>query len=225
MLVVISDSPKLGLDVNAKIKGFMKKQESHPQLGEDQQPLPQVPPPQLANRRSSSFISRSERSKRSILKHESFDADSNGRLRGVLKKDSSYDETLRPILKNPEVEAVISKPPSPSSSSNEDVSSALKTHFNDVVIDPIPGVKKPIVEQVQFQSQRRSSFKNREPVIPPSSVNISSDDRDLAEKLDKISQEAEAIKLQQLQQQQEEEEESLQQPRLVPFQLGAGITN
>ena len=54
--------------------------------------------------------------KRSILKHESFDVEDlanaeggNGsgggimgqsRLKGVLKKDSSYDDGLKPILKN-----------------------------------------------------------------------------------------------------------------------------
>ncbi len=40
--------------------------------------------------------------KRSILKHDSLELISDvGRLRGVLKKDSSYDETCRrPILKN-----------------------------------------------------------------------------------------------------------------------------
>jgi hypothetical protein len=40
--------------------------------------------------------------KRSILKHDSLELISDvGRLRGVLKKDSSYDETQRrPILKN-----------------------------------------------------------------------------------------------------------------------------
>ena len=40
--------------------------------------------------------------KRSILKHDSLELISDvGRLRGVLRKDSSYDETFRrPILKN-----------------------------------------------------------------------------------------------------------------------------
>ena len=40
--------------------------------------------------------------KRSILKHDSLELISDvGRIRGVLKKDSSYDETFRrPILKN-----------------------------------------------------------------------------------------------------------------------------
>ena len=40
--------------------------------------------------------------KRSILKHDSLELISDvARLRGVLKKDSSYDETMRrPILKN-----------------------------------------------------------------------------------------------------------------------------
>lgn len=191
--------------------------------------------------------------KRSILKYDSFDSTADagasqaaavgssgsvagggsGRLRGVLKKDSSYDEGLRPILKHSDetgkaettaaaasssVSPVIPVPPPPesassASSSSEDISKTNRA-FSDVVIDPIPGSGRRSSEAVDLPASvgaaaptpspctsshhsRKASLKERQPMIPPSSVKISSDDRDLAEKLQQLASEADAIRLRQ----------------------------
>lgn len=181
--------------------------------------------------------------KRSILKYDSFDtsalpssttnsqggANSDGGIKGVLKKDSSYDETLKPILKNFDEESnpqqsqpsVINSNPgqgngganpaavrtsSLSSSSSEDLAKN-SGHFSDVVIDPIPssvGTKKSeVTEPFHFASNslQTSEIKNfasmqrdLEPVIPVSSVKLSSDDRNLANKLEQLAVEADNIK-------------------------------
>ena len=153
--------------------------------------------------------------KRSILKHgDSFDSSqlhhfnghSENRLKGVLKKDSSYDETLKPILKNqPLDQPILPSEPTVSSPSSTSSSEDLKnTPFSDVVIDPIPGSKSPIpssstpVRKASLKRDRKPSLKDRQPVIPPSSVKLSSDDRDLADKLEKLAVEAENIKKKQL---------------------------
>ena len=53
---------------------------------------------------------------------------------------------------------------------------------------------------------RKHSLKDRQPLIPPSSVNISSDDRNLANKLEQLSLEADAIRLKMAQEEQQRKE-------------------
>ncbi len=205
--------------------------------------------------------------KRSILKHDSFDSSSasasaasapsgpdssvqghQGRLRGVLKKDSSYDEGLKPILKNVDDSSEIPvgtplapAPPSSSSASSSSEDIAANRPFSDVIIDPIPGRRSseaaaaaalaedplpappPPVPSTTPHHSRKASLKDRQPVIPPSSVKISSDDRDLADKLQRLALEAEAIRMrqdrereQQLQQQQVEQQLQKSMPPQPP---------
>ena len=179
--------------------------------------------------------------KRSILRYDSFDAPESvinhsahphttsisSRLRGVLKKDSSYDEGLRPILKyqddhavaTSEVkrELVLKAPSTPSSSSAEDLSKNNPQSFCGVVIDPVPHVQNIQVEEEcsdeglkfasvsnedEFEPRRSSTgssrkaslIKERSSLIPPSSIKLSSDDRDLAAKLEKVAVKAEEIR-------------------------------
>ena len=54
-------------------------------------------------------------------------------------------------------------------------------HSSDVIIDPMPSNK---MESLPSANKAR----DREPVIPVSCVNLSSDDRDLAQKLEAIAQ-------------------------------------
>ena len=135
-------------------------------------------------------------------------------MKGVLKKDSSYDETLKPILKNPDDASVLSvemaaangaksvlRTSSTSSSSSVDDVVNKKNAFSDVVIDPEPNfVGESNVIHAATSGSRKASLKNtannREPVIPPSSIKISSGDPNLARKLEQVSIEAEAIKKQ-----------------------------
>ena len=182
--------------------------------------------------------------KRSILKYDSFEvADDSPNVtgggerdqeqlrprRGVLKKDSSYDDTLRPILKYPltSSEAIenfrendftknnTAVPKNSSNNEEESMSSTTSSEdlenlidqsnrgFVNVNIDPLP---KSNVEdsnsefsetetEVQIRnipSPRKSSLHGpRLPVIPPSSVNITSDGN-LACKLEALSGQAEA---------------------------------
>ncbi len=195
--------------------------------------------------------------KRSILKHESFDAFSvssevsgaGSHLRGVLKKDSSYDEGLKPILKNAEEQSksstavavatstlpVPSSTSSASSSSSEDI--AANRPFSDVIIDPIPGssgrhFSEDFLEQQQHQQDqhhfalhplsasatthhsRKASLKaDRQPVIPPSSVKISSDDPELADKLQRLAMEADTIRMKQDRERKEQQCRMEQQQR------------
>lgn len=153
-------------------------------------------------------------------------AESGAGLRGVLKKEHSHDEPAhpKPILKNSGEESAATTPrtaslpqtPSPSSSSED-----IDTAFNDVIIDPIPGAcssKSFSADELQHQPQTRGSYmRDREAVIPPSSVKISSDDRNLASKLADIALEAENIKRQRhqqqlLQQEQQRQQQQQQQP-------------
>jgi hypothetical protein len=172
--------------------------------------------------------------KRSILKHDSFETPE--RLRGVLKKDSSYDEALRPILKNLESGAedttavavsttstTLKAATTPSSSSSEDLSPGSGAPFSDVVIDPIPGAKKDVLaasssmqQQQQLSSSssaRKHSLKDRHPVVLPYNVSISSDDRNLANKLEQLALEAEAILLKQRLHKKEDEETQQQKAK------------
>jgi len=213
--------------------------------------------------------------KRSILKYESLENEDattsmtesvgESRLRGVLKKDSSYDEGLKPILKNVDTSedfptvttggvTTISPPPPPSSTSTSSTSSpssssedlakvcggrSRRRAFSDVIIDPIPASllnrgedanegSRDCEEQQKAgtspreifspsQSRypsRKASLKDRQPVIPPESVKISSDDRDLVEKLQRLTQEAEAIKLRQMEVERERQLLEEQQQRI-----------
>ena len=163
--------------------------------------------------------------KRSILKHDLPDEDTSVMIvdevkprRGVLKKDSSYDDGLRPILKNPEdyvppvVEAAAAATSSNyimnesvSSTSSEDLENLLDQNnrgFVDVVIDPVPkdvpmdaGTSSEEELKLMMQnSPRKASLTHhgpRQPVIPPSSVKISADGN-LAGKLQMLSGQAEA---------------------------------
>ena len=56
--------------------------------------------------------------------------------------------------------------------------------FSDVIIDPVPSNKKDNDPSLTSTTKVR----DREPVIPVSCVNLSSDDRDLAQKLEAIAQ-------------------------------------
>ena len=134
--------------------------------------------------------------KRSILKHDSFEVStvasvaaaapsemaavapsvSGGtRLRGVLKKDSSYDEGLKPILKHSEGESEqqlsIASVPAPSSTTSSSSSSSedlRRRPFSDVIIDPIPGASSAAAA-----AGRRSSeafLDHADPTSPPSSA-------------------------------------------------------
>ena len=128
--------------------------------------------------------------------------------RSVLKKDSSYDDTLRPILKNNPMyqssETVSILPPastsklneSASSTSSEDLENIIDANnrgFVDVVIDPVPPNPEDSSsdDQVLIPSPRKSSLGPRLPVIPPSSVKITPDGN-LAYKLEALSGQAEA---------------------------------
>ena len=166
--------------------------------------------------------------KRSILKHDSFEASEISRLKGVLKKDSSYDDGLKPILKNNEhgvedvvvAAAIANQDLNHSSSSSEDISK--NAPFSDVIIDPIPkalsidededsaAFKESKVASVTTTPVRKPSLKDRQPVIPPSSVKISAEDRNLANKLEQLAEEAESIRKRQLLEM-EESEKKLQQ--------------
>ena len=153
--------------------------------------------------------------KRSILKYDSFEvADDSPVLgddqlrprRGVLKKDSSYDDTLKPIIKYPLVsETIVTVPKSgnesmSSTTSSEDLENLIDQSnrgFVNVNIDPLP---KSMDESnssaseediVRVPSPRKSSLGPRLPVIPPSSVKITSDGN-LACKLEVLSGQAEA---------------------------------
>ena len=53
-------------------------------------------------------------------------------------------------------------------------------HFSDVIIDPIPFTSS--------HPQSAPKVRDRESVIPVSCVNLSSDDKDLAQKLEAIAQ-------------------------------------
>jgi hypothetical protein len=151
--------------------------------------------------------------KRSILKHDSFDEASSvsNRLRGVLKKDSSYDDPLRPILKNnadPHESAPPRTAPTHSSSSSEDIA-VRSNQFNDVVIDPIPGQGRKDSTATTSATTATTSLsvakvKDREEHV--TSVNISSDDKNLANKLEQITVEAEYLKKSRMQKREEEEE-------------------
>ncbi len=170
--------------------------------------------------------------KRSILKHESSvdegapSSTSSQRLKGVLKKDSSYDEGsssgIRPILKNAEdlvveitetttipkgdVVSTAKGTGEASSSSNEDI--AKSNQFEDVVIDPIPGASRVADDSPPSElNKSKPALRDREPLIPPSSVQISSDDRDLALKLEQIANEADNLKKRKMQAEKEKEKE------------------
>ncbi len=189
--------------------------------------------------------------KRSILKNDSFEVTASGttaseqssaaaaphvvRLKGVLKKDSSYDETLRPILKNAddvtaEAAAAAAVPSSPSTASNseEDLSLGDNAPFSDVVIDPIPDafrakdddedsdeLEQRLRRESESVQSRKQSLKDRlQTVIEPSSVKISSDDPHLANKLEQIALEADAIKQrQQLEEREKKAKEASSEPR------------
>ena len=56
--------------------------------------------------------------------------------------------------------------------------------FSDVIIDPLPSNKKDHDPSLPSATKVR----DREPVIPVSCLNLSSDDRDLAQKLEAIAQ-------------------------------------
>ena len=188
--------------------------------------------------------------KRSILKYDSFEVadDSPNNVnsgerdqeqprprRGVLKKDSSYDDTLRPILKYPLTSSgeggassienfrendftknntvVLNKNTSnnadesmSSTTSSEDLENLIDQSnrgFVNVNIDPLPkSVEDSNSEfsetETEMQihrnipSPRKSSLHGpRLPVIPPSSVNITSDGN-LACKLEALTGQAEA---------------------------------
>ena len=141
--------------------------------------------------------------------------------RGVLKKDSSYDDTLKPILKNNGHETISILPQntklndSVSSTSSEDLENLIDNNnrgFVDVVIDPIPQAPNADSSEDEFKlrsSPRKSSLGPRLPVIPPSSVKITSDGN-LACKLEALSGQAEA-KLKQM-----EEEQKLHQQKVIP---------
>ena len=157
--------------------------------------------------------------KRSILKYDSFEVADDSPVtgeeqrprRGVLKKDSSYDDTLRPILKYPLTsEAIVTVPKSnnesmSSTTSSEDLENLIDQSnrgFVNVNIDPLPkSVEDSNSEysesedhhqmQIRIPSPRKSSLGPRLPVIPPSSVNITSDGN-LACKLEALSGQAEA---------------------------------
>jgi hypothetical protein len=159
--------------------------------------------------------------KRSILKYDSFEVaddtlvfmnEDHRPRRGVLKKDSSYDETLRPILKNTgsdyesavasmRLSKVCQMNESVSSTSSEDLESLLDQNnrgFVDVVIDPVPkSVEQSSTSEDEdvnhhyIPSPRKASLGPRLPVIPPSSVKISADGN-LAGKLQVLSGQAEA---------------------------------
>ena len=182
--------------------------------------------------------------KRSILKYDSFEvADDSPNVtgggerdqeqlrprRGVLKKDSSYDDTLRPILKYPltSSEAIenfrendftknnTAVPKNSSNNEEESMSSTTSSEdlenlidqsnrgFVNVNIDPLPksnvedsnsefSETETEVQSRNIPSPRKSSLHGpRLPVIPPSSVNITSDGN-LACKLEALSGQAEA---------------------------------
>lgn len=158
--------------------------------------------------------------KRTILRHDSLELISDvTRLRGVLKKDSSYDTAQRPILKNSiedsddsvhENECGLSS----NTTSSEDLDSLLGSNraFSGVVIDPVPGGRKSggtvendgeiqndSGEECELQLSQKSPVKSRksslvhprQPVIPPSSVKITPD-ANLAMQLDCLADRAEA---------------------------------
>jgi hypothetical protein len=158
--------------------------------------------------------------KRTILRHDSLELISDvTRLRGVLKKDSSYDKTQRPILKNSIEDSDDGVPDnqcglSSNTTSSEDLDSLLGSNraFSGVVIDPVPGGRKPagniendcdmqneFVEDCESQLTQKSPVKSRksslvhprQPVIPPSSVKITPD-ANLAIQLDCLADRAEA---------------------------------
>ena len=152
--------------------------------------------------------------KRSILKYDSFEVADDSPVvddqlrprRGVLKKDSSYDDTLKPIIKYPLVsETIVTVPKGgnesmSSTTSSEDLENLIDQSnrgFVNVNIDPLP---KSMDESnssaseediVRVPSPRKSSLGPRLPVIPPSSVKITSDGN-LACKLEVLSGQAEA---------------------------------
>ena len=172
--------------------------------------------------------------KRSILKHDLEAAEDTKDLehrprRGVLKKDSSYDDTLKPILKNTSlsVDPVLSQKnqihESASSTSSEDLENLIDGNnrgFVDVVIDPLPkSVHESSEDEENFDntqkvpSPRKSSLGPRLPVIPPSSVKITSDGN-LAGKLEALTGQAEA-KLKQM----ALEEQQQSKPPLNPIKI------
>ena len=171
--------------------------------------------------------------KRSILKHDLEAAEDTKELdnrprRGVLKKDSSYDDTLKPILKNTSlsVDPVLSNAQihdSASSTSSEDLENLIDGNnrgFVDVVIDPMPkSVHESSEDEEKFDntqkvpSPRKSSLGPRLPVIPPSSVKITSDGN-LAGKLEALTGQAEA-KLKQM----ALEEQQQAKPPLNPMKI------
>ena len=53
-----------------------------------------------------------------------------------------------------------------------------------MIIDPVPSNKKDL----DMSLTSATKVRDREPVIPVSCVNLSSDDRDLAQKLEAIAQ-------------------------------------
>ena len=172
------------------------------------------------------------------------------RKRSILRKDSSYEDALKPILKNatevvdpsvvaeakvlspvkadhdvssedsvdekggPFSDVIIDKPITPSvldessseaelekifekvthsdSTSSEDLE--VNSAFHDVIIDPIPGAAT--ARSASLSNSRKNSgvlLASRQPVIEPSSVKISADGN-LADKLQVVSGQAEAIK-------------------------------
>ena len=150
--------------------------------------------------------------KRSILKYDSFevadDSPNNGDeqrpRRGVLKKDSSYDDTLRPILKYPLTsETIVTVPKNhesmSSTTSSEDLENLIDQSnrgFVNVNIDPLPksvdeSNSSESEDMIKIPSPRKSSLGPRLPVIPPSSVKITPDGN-LACKLEALSGQAEA---------------------------------
>ena len=177
--------------------------------------------------------------KRSILKHdfieasEATEADQEWQRprRGVLKKDSSYDDTLKPILKNPSEPQMHHKSQilegggAASSTSSEDLENLIDGNnrgFVDVVIDPVPKSVKDssedeseIQHEVKIPSPRKSSLGPRLPVIPPSSVKITSDGN-LAGKLEALTGQAEA-KLKQMAL--EEQRDQQAKPPLNPIKI------
>ena len=169
--------------------------------------------------------------KRSILKHD-FEAtedtkDDSRPRRGVLKKDSSYDDTLKPILKHTNLSVDLTPNAqlheSASSTSSEDLENLIDGNnrgFVDVVIDPLPkSVHESSEDEENFDiaqkvpSPRKSSLGPRLPVIPPSSVKITSDGN-LACKLEALTGQAEA-KLKQM----ALEEQQQSKPPLNPMKI------
>lgn len=155
--------------------------------------------------------------KRAILRHDSLELVSEvTRLKGVLKKDSSYEKTQRPILKNtgeddevPIRDSCFSS--NTTSSEDLDIIFGGNRAFSGVVIDPVPGCRRSagtteselviqnesnedleaLIQKSPIKSRKSSLVHPRQPVIPPSSVKITSD-ANLAMQLDCLADRAEA---------------------------------